>query len=188
MRCFLALPFSNQFKDYLLQTQYDIMNEDVYKVKWVEKQNFHLTLFFWQDIDEELIEKIHGILENLFTDIPPLTIRTRYLGFFPEKGEPKVIWVGLEKSRQLDDLINLIRKCFLSNLIPLEQKSFNPHITLGRLKAIYKINKVKELPLSTDRLNNPFSEKIHEVVLYQSSLQKNGPVYTIIKRYGLNNL
>jgi len=188
MRCFLALPLSNEFKDYLLQIQYDLMNENIYKAKWVEKENFHLTLFFWQDIDETLLEKIHVLLENLFSDIPALTIKTKNLGFFPEKGEPKVIWVGLEKSRQLDTLINLIKKCFLTNSIPLEQKSFNPHITLGRLKAIYKINNLKKLLLSTGRLNNPFTEKIHEVVLYQSSLQKNGPVYTILKRYDLNNL
>lgn len=188
MRCFLALSFSNEFKNYLMQAQYGIMNEEIYKVKWVEKQNFHLTLFFWQNLDERLIEKIHVSLNGLLTSIPSLTIRTSHLGIFPEKGDPKVIWIGLEKSKQLDDLIILIKKNFLSNLVPIEQKLFKPHITIGRVKNIYKIDEVKKLLLKTDRFNNHFLERIHEVVLYQSNLQKTGPVYTILKRYRLNNL
>jgi 2'-5' RNA ligase len=59
---------------------------------------------------------------------------------------------------------------------PRESRAFHPHLTLARIKA----KPPKELKEIADANENQSfgTQTIDRVILYQSDLQKTGPVYT----------
>jgi 2'-5' RNA ligase len=68
--------------------------------------------------------------------------------------------------------------------IQLDNRPFNPHLTLGRIKHHTENEALKRL---LDQYHDIVLQKIpvDEVILFQSVLQQTGPIYTPIQRISL---
>ena len=65
---------------------------------------------------------------------------------------------------------------------PKEEKDFNPHLTIGRVK--YFSNKKTLLELVEKYQNTTILEcQINEFILYESILKKEGPEYLMIEKF-----
>ena len=64
-------------------------------MRWVPPTNFHLTVKFFGDIEEAQVEPIAVALQEQLDLFPRFTINAKGLGVFPERGRPKILWVGL---------------------------------------------------------------------------------------------
>ena len=60
-------------------------------VRWVAKENIHLTLKFFGQIDETQIEPISQMLEVVIRPFPRFTINAKGLGVFPDFKKPRVL-------------------------------------------------------------------------------------------------
>lgn len=148
----------------------------------VPEDQFHLTLKFIGEVNEDLGEDIAASLEEI--RYPPLTISLGGLGLFPPRGVPKVLWLGVQPVEGLTLLHNRIENLLYHRGISREGRKFSPHITLARLRNC-----------PTDRLglflagNNlistpPFT--ITDFHLYRSSLSPKGAIHTRLRSYPLS--
>jgi len=63
MRLFTAIPVPDHIKTYssTIRQELEEINSDV---KWVEEENYHLTLKFLGDVAEDLLEPLCDFLER----------------------------------------------------------------------------------------------------------------------------
>ncbi|HAP31433.1 MAG TPA: RNA 2',3'-cyclic phosphodiesterase [Firmicutes bacterium] len=129
-RIFFAIMLPGEVRERLalLQRALDL---EPGAVKWVEKQNLHLTLQF---IGEIPLEKIRPILDGAARTAAAtaiFTLEVRGAGAFPGPLRPRVLWAGAgEGEKQTRQLAEELSRCI--GIAP--DKPFSPHITLGRVR------------------------------------------------------
>lgn len=140
-------------------------------VKVVERENLHTTLFFLGEVEEGKLWHIRSALSNV--RFKPFEISLVGVGKFPEKGDARVVWVGIVEN---GELVELAEKVYveLKKLGFKRDKDFVAHVTVARVKRRNKeVEKiVKEFE------NAEFGKMIvKEFKLKQSILKPSGPVY-----------
>jgi len=151
-------------------------------VRWVPPEQQHLTLRFLGEIDERHLDEIAEALSL----IPgaPFELRLKGIGHFPPRGPMKVLWVGVERHPELSQLKKRIDRVLRQTGLPPDERKFQPHVTIGRLKR----------PPSSDRLatwlmrhslfaSEPFP--VSGFQLYSSHLRPDGAVHAIESSYEL---
>ncbi|OGR83949.1 MAG: 2'-5' RNA ligase [Elusimicrobia bacterium RIFCSPHIGHO2_01_FULL_64_10] len=104
----------------------------------VKPANLHLTLKFFGEVPETLVPALSGALERSVRGRKKFTLALGGTGFFPEKGRPRVLWLGVPDPAQsgaLTDLAAAVERETLSSGFPPADRSFSPHLTLARLEA-----------------------------------------------------
>jgi RNA 2',3'-cyclic 3'-phosphodiesterase len=99
--------------------------------RWMEPENYHLTLRFIGDIDAATARDISGALEQIRR--PPFTVTLEGLGSFGGD-RPRAIIV---KAKPLGPLVELQaeQERLMRRIgIPPEPRKFTPHVTLARLR------------------------------------------------------
>src|SRR3989338_5878109 len=96
MRTFIAIELSEEIRNTLAQIQSHLKYAGA-DVKWVEKDNIHLTLKFLGEISEEKAKQVTATLDDIAKETKPFEISLKDLGAFPAIDHPRVIWVGLDK-------------------------------------------------------------------------------------------
>ncbi|OQX19428.1 MAG: 2'-5' RNA ligase [Desulfobulbaceae bacterium A2] len=99
--------------------------------RWLPPEQLHLTLRFIGEVDSETQARIIGALAEVVA--APLTLRLRGVGFFPPRGLPRVLWVGVERCEGLSRLQRRVEQCLLRAGLAPEGRKFMAHVTLARL-------------------------------------------------------
>ncbi len=151
-------------------------------VKWLKPEAIHLTLKFLGNIEEEQIEPIVAAISRVIANQEPLVLKAEGIGVFPNLKRPRVIWVGLVGDTERLITIQTKIELSLSDLgFPAEKRPFSPHLTLGRIRSDKRITdlvrNIQELEGITFA---PFT--VTELVLYRSILQRDGAIYTPLRR------
>ncbi len=147
-------------------------------VKAVERENLHTTLIFLGEVEESKVKEIISALSSVrFT---PFEISLKGVGKFPERGDARVVWIGIEDNGKL---VELAEKVYieLKKLGFKRDKDFVAHVTVARVKRRNKeIEKVvKEFE------NADFGKMIvGNFKLKQSILKPSGPVYRDVEVFG----
>ena len=96
-RLFVALDLPQAVKQSL-----EPLAKGLGDVRWLAPEQQHLTLRFIGDVDNGAV---HDIAEALAT-VParPFELTLKGLGHFPPRGEPRVLWVGVDKNLELASL------------------------------------------------------------------------------------
>ena len=97
MRCFLAIPISDEVRGKLFSVQQE-MKESETRMKLVEKENMHITLKFYGEIDEQRIEEIKKKMDAV--GWRPFVASFEEVGAFPNKEYIKVIWAGIDEGAE----------------------------------------------------------------------------------------
>lgn len=167
-RLFIAIDLPEEVKQKLGNLRKELAFP---QAKWVKKENLHLTLKFLGQVEEEKIHLVSSGLKKALKDFSCFALQTSELGAFPDPKRARVLWIDLEKGREeTRNLFRLMDNQLLDLGFEKETREFEPHITLARFK--------KPAPL----LNLPsvgFSCYFiaREVVLFESILKPEGPVY-----------
>ncbi|GAH12732.1 unnamed protein product, partial [marine sediment metagenome] len=105
-------------------------------VKWVEPDNIHLTLKFLGYITKEELEKVKLATREALRPFAPFEMGVARLGAFPKINYPRVIWMGINKGREVLKRIasNLEERLAIIGFVK-EKRPFSPHLTLGRVKS-----------------------------------------------------
>jgi 2'-5' RNA ligase len=152
------------------------------KIRWVKIGNMHLTLLFLGNTFVSELPEIHRQLDSHIRLHKSFRLSLKTLGIFRSFRNPQVLWIGLGPS---DDMIALKKTIDsrLRFLIPQKESDhFNFHLTLGRMKEIQNSNRLRELIESYHDFQ--FLEvNIKEVVLFESVMGKEGPVYKEISLF-----
>src|SRR5207248_3158936 len=71
------------------------LQETVRDVRWVRGEGVHLTLRFLGWTKAETLALLEAPLRAAAARCPPAAMAARGLGTFPERGSPRVLWLGL---------------------------------------------------------------------------------------------
>ena len=181
IRAFIAIPLPDEIIVTLAEIVKDLKS-CLPKVSWVKPDNIHLTIKFLGNISEEKVLKIRQIMEKSCLGIAPFFLFGSGLSVFPNIKRARVIWVGVKGDVSLLKTIHYTLDEGLKSLgFVKEDRSFTPHLTLGRIKKIINervlidvIKKYKNFSTS--------SFKVKEIVLFKSELHPKGAVYTPLER------
>lgn len=147
------------------------------QVKWVEHDCLHLTLFFMGDTPEDQIPEIGNDLKKVLQSQSAFELEVKGLGYFGSSISPRVIWVGIERSLQLTKLKRDVSQVISSYGFLDDQRAFNPHITLGRVKSLRDSGQL--LRIIHGYTNFSFQKtNVNSVIHYKSELRPIGPIYT----------
>jgi RNA 2',3'-cyclic 3'-phosphodiesterase len=176
MRLFIAIELPDDLKTELGKLKMDIPG-----VRWVPKEQIHLTLDFLGEVEETTVERLTGKLARRHA--PGFKLRLSGTGCFPNRRRPHVLWVGLEPEHRLNELAADVHSAVLSCGIQQEERPFSPHITLARIK----LSPSRDFDSFLDRHQNlklpPFS--VREFTLFQSRLTPQGAVHIPVRNFPL---
>jgi len=64
------------------------------RARWVRPEAMHLTLRFFGEVPAESVETLGARLSEAFAGLSAFDLDMRGCGVFPERGNPRVLWVG----------------------------------------------------------------------------------------------
>ena len=180
IRTFLALDLPQTVRNKLSAYAELISGHDkLQQIRWLPKENYHLTLAFLGNVELVLINSLQLKLEKNLSFIKAIPFRLLEITPFPFSGTPKIASALLENSDELMQLHYDTAKCVRDFGISLDRRRFKPHVTLGRLKSRSR----KSLSFHPQQI---FVEGVSEkLVIYQSELTSKGAVYTSIGEVSL---
>jgi 2'-5' RNA ligase len=183
-RTFIAVNLNPEIKEYLISLQTNL-NIPESKIKWVEKDNLHLTMKFLGYISLEQRELIKSELKEIASRYSQFIIRlSSNIGVFPTYKMPRIIWVGIKEGiSKLKELYNSIESKLSNKGFPRENKDFSGHITIGRVKFIRDRTNFIQI-LNRIEVNN-FTQGVVSIDLMESKLTPSGPIYNITAKFPL---
>ena len=150
------------------------------RLTWVTAERLHITIRFIGHVDDARVDQMRAVLE------PPLTLDRFDLtiagvGTFPPKGPPRVVWAGLAGGRdQLLALESKVSERLAGAGVPREERPFNPHLTLARvrdaagLRSAPFVGSLRDISLGTT--------SVDAITLFESRLSPKGPTYAALAR------
>ena len=153
-------------------------------IKWTETSNIHITLVFLGDTEEKRIKEIDAILSGICSGFGSFDLILSGAGIFRSLRDPRIIWAGINNSPELTELNRRISDKLRETGTMLEHRVFNPHLTLGRIK---RLNDPQKLSGLIENYKNKEIQRVSvsEIVLFESILRPEGPVYKSLGRYSL---
>ncbi len=155
------------------------------KIKWVDPSNIHLTLAFLGDTEEAGIKTLATILRQKCTGFGDFDFVLAAAGVFRNYRDPRVIWVGIQSPEKLVMLNNRISDGLRENGFETEDREFNPHLTLGRIKSIKDPENLRKI-LEGYSQSVFQTVKVKEVILFESILMQTGPLYKPLSIFKLS--
>jgi 2'-5' RNA ligase len=184
VRAFLAIDLPQELKKELFKLSKIDTPENI-KLKWVEEENLHITLRFFGNISESLVEKIYKRCKEVCKNLTPFELKLSSAGYFPSKGCPRVIWIGIkDTSESIFKLYKLLNKALKPLKLQDKDEDFHPHITLLRIKEKTNQEGIKRLFETLRKASEKLENQkiiVREIVLFKSELSSSGPRYTPLK-------
>ena len=149
-------------------------------VRWVNHENYHLTLKFLGDIDESRVGGIGASLARGLRLFPRCTINAKGLGVFPDLRQPRILWVGFD-GPELIRLATVIEECLGPLGFVREERGFQPHLTIGRWRQNDRHTRRLEEILRHWRAHDFGGFSVNEVILFQSRLTPERAFYSRLK-------
>lgn len=154
------------------------------KIKWSDPRNFHVTVAFLGETGEKQIPSLGRMLEAACSAGKSFELRLRGTGLFRNTRDPRVIWAGLQQSAGLEELFRAVSTGLNAEGISFEDRPFRPHLTLGRVKQITDTETLETLISRYSSIEIQV-QQVNELILYESILQPEGPVYKPMGKYRL---
>lgn len=176
-RSFIAIELNEGIHSELASLQSALKKSNA-EVKWAAPGSTHLTLKFLGNIDSQKIKEIEKILNETVAEVEPFVLTLKGIGAFPKLDYPRVIWVGVESGApQSEQLAKSLEERLEGIGIPLEDREFHPHLTLGRVKSLKNKDKLKEI-IEATKFEPGSAVDVNHLTLFKSELTREGSVYT----------
>ena len=186
-RIFIAVELSDIVQGKLDKVQ-NMLRDCSLNIKWVEQENFHITIKFLGDLSKTQIMEVKDEIETVANNNLPFEIIIDGLGAFPDVEYPKVIWAGIKKNQaQLINVHQAVENKMIDLGFEAEKHDYTPHITLGRVRK-----KEKNYELISEKIKKfPFEINAHQIVdtitIMKSKLTPQGPIYSPVAEFELGN-
>lgn len=178
-RLFIALDIPQKNLEDIIKIRDEIYGFDE-NIQWESADKLHITLKFLGDVGENMTELISNQLDNI--QFNKLNTSLTKFGIFYKNHDPKILWVGLKLDKDIFNFKEIIEEnCELLGF-PKESTKFKPHLTLLRIKGKEDFSKIKNF------LSYNFNEvnfTIDSFSLLKSTLQPQGSMYSLVKKYNL---
>jgi 2'-5' RNA ligase len=176
VRAFLALELEPAVREAVGELQRQL-HPRLGSIRLTRPGGLHLTLRFLGDTSPRAIEAMRPRLERAAAACPPAEARLGGLGTFPERGSPRVLWLGIEVPPPVLELREACERAAVAAGFPAEPRAFRAHLTLGRWRERAPRPELPPADLGPARLDT--------LVLFRSDLRPGGAVYEPLARFPL---
>jgi 2'-5' RNA ligase len=150
------------------------------RITWVARERLHLTVRFIGNADEDHARDIQLALAPPI-DVPPFDLTVTGVGAFPRGGDPRVLWAGLTRGRDaLERLEREVTKRLEAVRIAPEERAYNPHLTLARVREAARLRSstlfegLRDAELGITR--------VEAITLFESRQSPKGSTYVPLQR------
>ncbi|MEN9250065.1 MAG: RNA 2',3'-cyclic phosphodiesterase [Gloeomargarita sp. GXS_bins_116] len=174
LRTFLAIPPDAAARAYLMHHHQRLRaatGSD--HVRWVQPEQWHLTVRFLGDLRPAQIEALiaalnqQGVPNTLSLTLTPPQV-------FPNRRQARAIACRVPTTAELQDLVRRTDHCLQAIGFPPETRPWRGHITLGRLRNPTTV------PSHLASPRQPIPWQAQALVLYHSTLTPQGPQYRVM--------
>jgi 2'-5' RNA ligase len=156
-------------------------------LKIVKPELLHITLKFLGDTDESLIDEVVTRISSASRGIEPFRIRLRGMGAFPSMSNIRIVWVGIEDAKPLQDIAATLDASMNDLGFERDRKGFVPHLTLARTRSARNMANVQEI--LRNKAASDFGEYlIDKILLKKSVLSPHGPAYSTVREHQLGGI
>jgi len=147
-------------------------------IRPVRLENLHITLKFLGETPRDRLAAIEDAVSRVAGRCGPFGLRMRGVSHMPQR-RPRVVVAGFEPSQDTDLLGSMVQEleAALSAIgFPAEQRPFNPHSTLARIRSRPPSDRLEQLEI--DYRDQPLGEfAVRDVELISSQLDRGGVEY-----------
>ncbi|MGE0210097.1 MAG: RNA 2',3'-cyclic phosphodiesterase [Parvibaculaceae bacterium] len=158
----------------------DLMKGGVWGARWIEPENFHLTLRFVGDVDENVSSELALMLQGVSP--PAFTMQLRGVGAFGG-AKPHTIYTGVPENPALRRLQAAQERICQAVGLPPEQRKYTPHVTLARLRQANAGEVQRFIAAHNLYASRPF--EVTSFVLFSSRPSRGGGPYAVVERFDL---
>jgi RNA 2',3'-cyclic 3'-phosphodiesterase len=182
LRTFIAIEIPAEIKKAISLHSSDLRQTLGRSVRWVAPENIHLTLKFLGDTAPSNIAYLSQALQVETGQYAGFEVKVGMLGAFPSPRRARILWVGLDAPPILSRLQHGIEAATAKLGYPPEDKSFAPHLTIGRVRADVSASELQTIraALENIKVNTIGTFTAKSVHLFKSDLQPGGPMYTCL--------
>jgi 2'-5' RNA ligase len=188
LRLFVALPLPDDLRSAVIALQTRLSSRlSSNALKWVKKDQLHLTLAFLGNVEAERDDALKASLAQACSAHAAMNLSLEGAGCFPHARRPNVLWVGLSgETGALSSLAASVRSATESFSERPDKKAFNPHLTIARLKEAPP-RELARVGASMQTLQlEPLGQwRADHVELMRSELLREGARHTVLQRVEL---
>ncbi len=180
VRAFIAVEISPSIRNEARKTLRPVM-QAYPNVKWVEEENFHVTLKFLGTVPTTELHRVVAAVERGCRKFEQFDLVFEGVGAFPNAESPRSIWIGVrEGAREIRELARRVEAELAELGYPPENREFTPHLTLGRARQKDRESGAEGgLGRMIFERSNVFfgSSPVDAVIVYSSELSRDGAKY-----------
>lgn len=174
-RIFIAVRVNPEenLKKFLFSLRENLSGENI---KWTDPAGIHITLAFLGATADERIKQVTQLLNEIGSSVSSFEFLLRGVGVFKSISNPRIIWIGAIEAGELVRLNKAVGEGLIKLGIPVEERAFKPHVTIGRVKEFKDQDKLRNL---IEKYRNIEFQKVpvNEVILYESILGGPSAIY-----------
>lgn len=183
MRSFIAIDIEKKDVVEKIVNIEQLLKKSGAILKLVEPENLHITIRFLGEIDEKDVPILKATIEKNVAQFNPFVISLKGIGAFPTKKNPRVVWIGVEKNR---DMVIQIAKKINTDLdkmgFRIDKHEFHPHVTIARVK---RFNSTLKSIIQQNKEIEIGDIIVRKVKIKKSTLTPQGPIYTTLEEIPL---
>jgi len=169
-RLFVAIDLPDSTRQLLTD-----LDPDIRGVRWMERDQMHLTLGFFGDASEDVELKLREKLSAI--GFGAFFLPVNGVGAFTSKVAPKIIWIGVGKAHpHLFQIHKRVQEAALAVCIEPELRPWHPHITIARCRDV-SAQKLRKFLQSNAEFDAGMI-RVDAFHLYSSKLMPGGPIHT----------
>lgn len=154
-------------------------------IRWTKSENLHITLQFLPEVQSaDLPTLLAHVREQLAADLNEIQISFGSLQLFPHPFRPRVLVLDVTPQAVLSGLSGLVGRGVTASQLPVEDRPFRAHLTLGRIKQPQGFDLKFVADFATPPPIDPI--RVRDIVLFRSEPQPEGSLYTVLDRIHLN--
>jgi RNA 2',3'-cyclic 3'-phosphodiesterase len=150
-------------------------------LKWSPVYNLHVTLKFIGEWPQEKLPQLEAALGTVAAR-DPIAAEVKGLGWFPNPHYPRVFWAGVQGGDALPSLVKDIDAALAPLGIRTEDRAFNAHLTLARIKEPAPLQTLRSAIAALESVEFG-AFRVSRFFLYRSQPGSAGSIYTKLSEY-----
>ncbi|HEV2913333.1 MAG TPA: RNA 2',3'-cyclic phosphodiesterase [Pyrinomonadaceae bacterium] len=185
LRVFCALELPSQVRERAASHIADLRGSlPQLRVGWESPEKLHITVKFLGEIEPGRAAEVSSAAERAALGVRPFDLSIEGAGVFPPRGLARVLWLGVaDTSSTLARLHSQLEDEYARLGFPIEDRPFNPHLTIARLR---RPDGARELAaLHREKGFAPAGFRVNSLVVLRSELGPGGSRYSELSRHPL---
>ena len=179
MRLFIAIPLPRD----LAARASSILPSALPALRRVKPENLHVTLAFLGNTPDERLGDVVDAAKDAARQIFPFGISFDRAGRFPERGRPRVVWLGVADGEpSVVALGEGVYAGLRSRGLRFDDRPLGPHLTLARVAEDASAAEAKTVGVALgDLVIEPLRFEVTGIAVVQSVLSPKGARYTALE-------